>query len=67
MSSRLGCGSHDLDKNGNPFDYTCDDCMIPDSLDPPELNDTIDSDSAYGKIDSDDRPISPPDTTARPF
>lgn len=36
---RLGCGDHDLDRNGNPFDYTCDDCMIPDSLDPPELND----------------------------
>lgn len=29
------CGYHGYDENGNAiFDYTCEDCMIPDTLEP---------------------------------
>jgi hypothetical protein len=39
QESRDSCGSHGLDKDGEPlFDHTCDDCMLPEPhLDPPEL------------------------------
>jgi len=39
MDERQGCGAHGSDDNGDPlFDYTCDDCMLPEPhLDPPEM------------------------------
>lgn len=39
MDDREGCGAHGIDENGDPlFDYTCDDCMLPEPhLDPPEM------------------------------
>lgn len=42
---RKPCGAHDLGDAipGSYFDYTCDDCMLPEPhLDPPELNDLND-------------------------
>lgn len=37
-SQEVGCGSHGVSPEGVPvFDYTCDDCMLPDVVDPPEL------------------------------
>lgn len=33
------CGSHGADPNGQPlFDYTCDDCMLKDTLDPDDID-----------------------------
>lgn len=36
---RYGCGAHGSNDDGTAvFDYTCDDCMLPEPhLDPPEL------------------------------
>lgn len=63
MSDRVGCGSHENDAPlPNGFDYTCEDCMIPDSLDPPEFGD----DQAYDKIDEDEAD-SPNLSARRPF
>lgn len=44
QSDRNACGAHPLGEAipNSYFDYTCDDCMIPYSLDPPDellLND----------------------------
>jgi len=38
MDEQVPCGAHKLGEAipGSYFDYTCEDCMIPDSLDPPE-------------------------------
>lgn len=47
------CGAHKLGeaRPGSYFDYTCDDCMLPEPhLDPPELNDLqIEDDLKFDK------------------
>lgn len=38
MDERVGCGSHGWADGSPIFDYTCDDCMLPEPhLDPPEM------------------------------
>ena len=33
------CGSHGIDKAGEPlFNYTCDDCMLAGTLDPEDID-----------------------------
>lgn len=39
QTAENSCGSHGLDANGQPlFDYTCDDCMIPHTLEPDDID-----------------------------
>ena len=48
MEERKPCGAHPLGEAtpGSYFDYTCDDCMLPEPhLDPPELADLKEKDN----------------------
>lgn len=52
-----GCGAHDIGDTipGSTFDYTCDDCVLPDNhLEYDESPDYYDSTNTSQRIRSDD-------------